>query len=64
MIDRWTGQTKEENNEEEEKKENKENKEKDKEEKLSNGGEKNILKKEGDWDSERNLKEIVYKKEE
>ena len=64
MIDRWTGQTKEENNEEEEKKENKENKEKEKEEKLSNGGEKNILKKEGDGDSERNLKEIVYKKEE
>ena len=66
LIDKWTGQTKEEDVEEgEEKNENNDNnKDKNKEDNLSNGAEKNILKKEDDWNSERNLKEIVYKQEE
>ena len=35
-----------------------------KEENLSNGGKDKILEKEENYDSERNLKDIVYKKEE
>ena len=64
LIDKWTGQTKEENVEEgEEKNENNDNiKDKNKEDNLSNGAEKNILKKEDDWNSERNLNEVIYKK--
>ena len=65
LIDKWTGQTKEENVEEgEEKNENNDNiKDKNKEDNLSNGAEKNILKKEDDWNSERNLNEVIYKKD-
>ncbi len=67
LIDKWTGQTKEENVEEgEEKNENNDNikdKNKNKEDNLSNGAEKNILKKEDDWNSERNLNEVIYKKD-
>ena len=63
LIDKFT-KSKEENGEEEEVIDNKDkDKEKENEENISNGAEKNILKKEGNWDSDRILNEIVYKKE-
>ena len=69
FIDKWI-ESKGEEEEDEDNKENKEivktdNDKEDKENKLSNGGKDGkdkILDKE-DWDSERNLKDIVYKKE-
>ena len=58
LIDKFT-KSKEENEEEKVI----DNKEKENEENISNGAEKNILKKEANWDSGRILNEIVYKKE-
>ena len=74
IIDELIKPKKEENNEEEnneeennEKENNNDKKDKNKNDKeeanLSNGAEKNILKKEDNWDSERNLNEVIYKKD-
>ena len=69
FIDKWI-ESKGEEEEDEDNKENKEivktdNDKEDKENKLSNGGKdgKDKMLDKEDWDSERNLKDIVYKKE-
>ena len=61
IIDKFTKAK----NEEEEKviKKNYKNKQKEDEDNISNGAEKKILKKEENWNSDRDLNEIIYKKE-
>ena len=65
IIDKFTGPAKEEGEEEQKSENNNKGKikEVENEENISNGAEKNILKKEENWDSERHLNEVVYKKE-
>ena len=66
IIDQFTAPIKEEGDEEQKQKDENKDKIKEKENEennLSNGAEKNILKKEDNWDSERHLNEVVYKKE-
>ena len=66
IIDKFIAPIKEEGDEEQEQKDENKDKIKEKENEennLSNGAEKNILKKEDNWDSERHLNEVVYKKE-
>ena len=63
IIDKWIAPKKEE---EEEKNEISKKKQKEKiviEDDLSNGVEKDLIKKEGNWESDRKLNEIIYKKE-
>ena len=66
IIDKFIAPIKEEGDEEQKQKDENKDKIKEKENEennLSNGAEKNILKKEDNWDSERHLNEVVYKKE-
>jgi len=66
IIDKFIAPIKEEGDEEQKQKDENMDKIKEKENEennLSNGAEKNILKKEDNWDSERHLNEVVYKKE-
>ena len=62
VIDKYIA-PKNEEKEEDENSDNKEIKDKKEEENLSNGAEKKILQKEENWNSDRNLNEVVYKKE-
>ena len=62
VIDQYIA-PKNEEKEEDENSDNKEIKDKKEEENLSNGAEKKILQKEENWNSDRNLNEVVYKKE-
>ena len=62
VIDQYN-KKKNEEKEEDENSDNKEIKDKKEEENLSNGAEKKILQKEENWNSDRNLNEVVYKKE-